>query len=165
MTRDGDHRCFLSHRDPVWNRSWQCSGPPISWKTLQISMGQLTQVGGVWSLTVSGCYSIHGTHTKWPCRVVLQGPPMGVPVRSISRTPPDIVSQDDRYRARRAPLFGRGHREARQPLRTRRSGDRTLRHRNARIRTRSEGRDVEASERERRRRVERRTSRSAGGEV
>ena len=62
-------------------------------------------------------------------------------------------------------VFGRDHREARQPLRTRRFGDRTLRYRNARIRTRSEGKDVEANEREERRRVERRTSRSAGREV
>ena len=44
--------------------------------------------------------------------------------------------------------FGRGHREARQPLRTRRSGDRTLRYRNARIGTRSEGKDLEANKRE-----------------
>lgn len=61
--------------------------------------------------------------------------------------------------------FGRDHREARQPLRTGRFGDRTLRYRNAQIRTRSEGKDVEANEREERRRVERRTNRSAGREV
>jgi hypothetical protein len=76
-----------------------------------------------------------------------------------------MLSQDDRYRARRFPLFGRDHREGRQPLHTRRFGDRTLRYRNARIRTRSEGKDVEANEREERRRVERRTNRSAGREV
>jgi hypothetical protein len=32
----------------------------------------------------------------------------------------EIMSQDDRYRARRVPRFGRDHREARRPLRTRR---------------------------------------------
>jgi hypothetical protein len=61
--------------------------------------------------------------------------------------------------------FGRGYREARRPLRTRRFGDQTLRYRNARIGTQSEGKDFEANKREECRRVGRRTSRSAGGDV
>jgi hypothetical protein len=36
---------------------------------------------------VTRCYSIRGPRTERPRRVVLQGPPMEIPLRSISRTP------------------------------------------------------------------------------
>jgi transposase len=56
------------------------------WHLLKTKVSQLpTQAT---NLDMLWCYSIRGTRTKRPRRAVLQGPPMGVPVRSISRTPP-----------------------------------------------------------------------------